>query len=88
MRRRWYRRALSRLEHGRLPDDTDGGSSGPARRVPVVLDGDGVVTGDYGVIATPTAFLLDRDGPLLGRSIGPRDWGSAETKAALAALLG
>jgi hypothetical protein len=56
--------------------------------VPVVLDGDGVVTGDYGVIATPTAFLLDRDGPLLGRSIGPRDWGSAETKAALAALLG
>ncbi len=56
--------------------------------LPVLLDGDGAVTSEYGVIATPTAFLLDRNGRLLGRSIGPRNWGSAETKAALSGLLG
>jgi peroxiredoxin len=55
--------------------------------VPVLLDRGGAVTGKYGVIATPTAFLVNRNGRLLGRSIGPRDWGSPEAKAALSALL-
>jgi hypothetical protein len=54
----------------------------------VLLDRGGAVTGKYGVIATPTAFLVNRNGRLLGRSIGPRDWGSPEAKAALSALLG
>jgi cytochrome c biogenesis protein CcmG/thiol:disulfide interchange protein DsbE len=56
--------------------------------LPVLLDGTGAVTSAYGVVATPTVFLLDRDGRLRGRVIGPRDWGSPETKAALTGLLG
>ena len=55
--------------------------------LPVLLDGDGAVTSEYRVIATPTVFFLDRNGRLLGRVIGPRDWGSAGVKAVLTGLL-
>jgi peroxiredoxin len=55
--------------------------------IPILLDADGEVTRQYGVIATPTAFLIDREGRLLGRLIGPRDWSSPAAKALLAGLL-
>ena len=55
--------------------------------VPILLDADGHVTRQYGVIATPTAFLIDRDGRQLGRVIGPRDWASAAGKALIAGVL-
>jgi peroxiredoxin len=41
--------------------------------VPILLDPDGAVTRRYGVIATPTTFLIDRADRLLGRVVGPRD---------------
>lgn len=56
--------------------------------LPVALDADGDVTRRYGVIATPTVFLIDREGRLLGRVVGPRDWGSPEGKALISGLLG
>ena len=55
--------------------------------VPVVLDTDGDVTRQYGVIATPTVFLIDRHGRLVGRVVGPRDWNSSAGRALLAGLL-
>ena len=55
--------------------------------VPIVLDTDGKVTREYGVMATPTSFLVDRHGRLLGRMIGPRDWASPTGKALFATLL-
>jgi len=55
--------------------------------IPVILDADGDVTRRYSVIATPTAFLIDQQGRVLGRVVGPRDWASPEGKALLAALL-
>jgi hypothetical protein len=54
---------------------------------PILLDADGAVTGRYHVIATPTAFLIDRQGRLLGRVVGPRDWDSPAGKALIAGLL-
>jgi alkyl hydroperoxide reductase subunit AhpC len=39
--------------------------------IPILLDTDGEVTRRYGVIATPTAFLVDLEGRLLGRTVGP-----------------
>ena len=55
--------------------------------IPILLDADGAVTQRYGVIATPTAFLIDRQGRLLGRVVGSRDWASPAGRALMAALL-
>jgi hypothetical protein len=44
---------------------------------PVLLDRSGDVTGRvYGVWGTPTVYLVNRRGELVGRAVGPRDWGS------------
>jgi alkyl hydroperoxide reductase subunit AhpC len=55
--------------------------------IPILLDADGDVTRGYNVIATPTAFLIDRQGRVLGRVVGPRDWASPAGKALIAGLL-
>jgi hypothetical protein len=54
---------------------------------PVVLDRDGAVTEAYGVHATPTAFLVARDGTIVGRAIGPRPWTGPDGRALFQALL-
>jgi cytochrome c biogenesis protein CcmG/thiol:disulfide interchange protein DsbE len=38
-----------------------------------LLDGDGAVARDYGVIALPVTFLVDRDGVVRGKIIGESD---------------
>jgi len=53
----------------------------------VLLDPDGRVSDTYRVQATPTVYLIGRDGLLLGRAIGPRPWTQASGRALLAALL-
>jgi hypothetical protein len=55
---------------------------------PVALDLDGEVTDAYGVNATPTAFLVARDGTIVGRAIGPRPWTGPDARALFLALLG
>jgi alkyl hydroperoxide reductase subunit AhpC len=55
--------------------------------IPVVLDAEGETTRQYGVIATPTVFLIDRQGRLVGRVVGPRDWTSPAGHALIAGLL-
>jgi hypothetical protein len=42
---------------------------------PVLVDGSGDVTGRvYGVWGPPTSYLVDRQGRLVGRIQGARDW--------------
>ena len=48
--------------------------------VPVVLDGDGEVSGEYRVTATPTAVLVDRDGRTVARAVGTRSWTSESAR--------
>ena len=55
--------------------------------VPILLDADGEVVRRYAVIATPTVFLIDREGRQLGRVVGPRDWASPAGKALMVGLL-
>ena len=44
---------------------------------PVLLDASGDVTGRiYGVWGPPTSYLIDRQGRLIGRIQGSRDWSS------------
>jgi Redoxin len=54
---------------------------------PVVLDPDGAVSEAYGIHATPTVFLIARDGTIVGRAIGPRPWTGPDGRALFQALL-
>jgi predicted metal-dependent phosphoesterase TrpH len=54
---------------------------------PVVLDLDGAVSAAYGIHATPTTFLIARDGTIVGRAIGPRPWTGPDGRALFQALV-
>jgi peroxiredoxin len=55
---------------------------------PVLLDPSGEVTGKlYGVWGPPTAYLIDRQGRLVGRTVGPRPWDSPAARKLLVELL-
>jgi hypothetical protein len=54
---------------------------------PVVLDPEGSVAQEYGIRATPTTFVIARDGTIVGRAIGPRPWTGPDARALFRALL-
>jgi hypothetical protein len=55
---------------------------------PVLLDASGDVTGRvYGVWGPPTAYLIDRQGLLIGRIQGARDWSKPAARELLRALV-
>jgi hypothetical protein len=55
---------------------------------PVLVDRKGDVTGvGYGVFGPPTAYLIDRQGRLLARMVGARDWKTPAAKALLLEVL-
>ena len=54
---------------------------------PVFLDPEHEVGDRYGVWGYPETFVIDRNGYVAERVIGPRDWASAESLAALRALI-
>ena len=54
---------------------------------PVFLDPDHQVGDRYGVWGYPETFVIDRNGYVVERVIGPRDWASADSLAALRALI-
>jgi peroxiredoxin len=53
----------------------------------VVLDPGARVTTSWGVTATPTAFVLDRQHRLVAKALGPKAWTSKKGRALLEALL-
>jgi hypothetical protein len=54
---------------------------------PVVLDLDGAISDAYGIRATPTTFVIARDGTIVGRAVGPRPWTGPDARALFQALL-
>jgi hypothetical protein len=57
-------------------------------QAPVLLDASGDVTGRvYGVFGPPTVYLIDRQGRLVGRAAGPRDWSGEAGRRFVEALL-
>ena len=55
---------------------------------PVLLDASGDVTGrQYGVWGPPTAYLVDREGRLVGRMVGAKDWSGAAARDMLRAFV-
>ena len=55
---------------------------------PVLLDASGDVTGKlYGVWGPPTAYFIDRQGQLIGRVVGARDWSSPAARELIKSLV-
>ena len=55
---------------------------------PVLIDRTGEVTGiGYGVFGPPTAYLIDRQGRLLARIVGAREWSKPAVKSLLLEVL-
>jgi peroxiredoxin len=55
--------------------------------VPVLLDPEGRITEAYRVTATPTVFLVGRDGRLVAKALGNKPWTSEQGQALLQLLL-
>jgi hypothetical protein len=54
----------------------------------VLLDASGDVTGrQYGVWGPPTAYLVDREGRLVGRLVGAKDWSGPAARDMLRAFV-
>jgi len=53
----------------------------------VVLDADGAVATRYRVTGTPTVVLVGRDGRMVARATGARDWTSGQGRALFRLLL-
>jgi thiol-disulfide isomerase/thioredoxin len=54
---------------------------------PILLDGDGKVSGAYGIQAIPTTFLLDREGRIILRLVGSINWDTPKFHTAMELLL-
>ena len=54
---------------------------------PLVLDPDGKINTQYGVIGLPTTFVVARDGQAVAFAIGAREWASAPARALIETLL-
>jgi len=55
---------------------------------PVLVDESGDVTGRvYGVWGPPTLYVVDRDGRLTARIVGPRNWSTPAAKTFVRELL-
>jgi peroxiredoxin len=55
--------------------------------MPVLLDPPGDATRAYQVTATPTAFLIGRDGRLVAKAIGTKPWMDAPARTLMDLLL-
>ena len=55
-------------------------------RFPILLDPDKRVASAYQSYRYPESYLIDRDGRILSRYIGPRDWDSAAYRDRIRAL--
>ena len=55
--------------------------------MPVLLDPDGEASRAYRITATPTVFLIGRDGKLVAKGLGTKTWTSAEGRALLQRLV-
>jgi peroxiredoxin len=69
------------------PDRVAGWTKAQGLTVPVLLDRDGAVAGAYAITATPTVFLIGRDGKLVASGKGQRPWDGEHGRALFKALL-
>ena len=54
---------------------------------PLLLDEEGTAARAWKITSTPTVFLIDRRGRLVGRAVGTKPWTSPQGRSLLKALL-
>ena len=54
---------------------------------PALLDLDGDVSFLYGIRGLPSTYIIDREGKIIGKAVGPRDWSSQESIQLFQSLL-
>lgn len=52
-----------------------------------LLDPEGGVSQDYGVRSTPAKFIIDRDGNMVGATLGYKEWDTDEVKELIRKLI-
>ena len=73
------------IEEGRRK--VTGWAPSKALTMPLLLDPDGDASGAYRITATPTVFLVGRDGKLVAKALGTKAWASESGRALLQLLL-
>ena len=63
-------------------------SGGKQLSFTILIDPSGAVTRDYEVTATPTVFVLSKEGKLVGKALGNKAWTSDRGRALLTRLTG
>jgi peroxiredoxin len=56
-------------------------------RFPVYLDESGEISAQYGITGIPTTFIVDPEGKIVGRAIGPRPWSSTDSVEFMRSLI-
>ncbi len=54
---------------------------------PALLDLNGDISSLYGIVGLPTTYIIDREGKIIGKAVGPRDWSSQESIQLFQSLL-
>jgi peroxiredoxin len=90
MHREWSGRGLVvlALNIEESPEDVATWVKAHGISVPVLLDPPGAMTRAYGVTATPTVFVVDRNGMLVAKALGTRPWTGEQGRALIADLVG
>ena len=68
-------------------EKVEGWMQGKGLSFTVLLDASGTVTSAYEVTATPTVFVLSREGRLVGKALGNKPWMSEQGRALLTRLI-
>ena len=56
-------------------------------RFPILLDKSGKVASAYGARSIPTTYIIDREGYVVGRTVGAREWDTEEVKVVFRDIL-
>ncbi len=54
---------------------------------PALLDRNGDISSLYGIVGLPSTYIIDREGKIIGKAVGPRDWSSQESIRLFQSLL-
>jgi peroxiredoxin len=55
---------------------------------PLLIDVEARVAGSYGVSSHPETFIINREGKIVGRALGDKDWASRSMRNLIQHLLG